>query len=38
MDLAAQLREKDDSCALIFVTSRDAFAVASYDVQAAIIF
>ena len=35
MDLAAQLREKDDSCALIFVTSSDAFAVASYDVQAA---
>jgi len=35
MDLAAQLREKGDSCALIFVTSSDAFAVASYDVQAA---
>ena len=35
MDLAAQLREKGDSCALIFVTSSDVFAVASYDVQAA---
>ncbi len=35
MDLAAQFREKGDSCALIFVTSSDAFAVASYDVQAA---
>ena len=35
MDLAAQLREKGDSCALIFVTSSDAFAVANYDVQAA---
>ena len=35
MDLAAQLREEGDSCALIFVTSSDAFAVASYDVQAA---
>ena len=35
MDLATQLREKGDSCALIFVTSSDAFAVASYDVQAA---
>lgn len=32
MDLATQLREKGDSCALIFVTSSDAFAVASYDV------
>ena len=36
--MAAQLREKDDSCALIFVTSSDAFAVASYDVQAAYYF
>ena len=35
MDLATQLREKGDSCALIFVTSSDSFAVASYDVQAA---
>ena len=35
MDLATQLREKGDFCALIFVTSSDAFAVASYDVQAA---
>ena len=31
MDLATQLREKGDSCALIFVTSSDAFAVASYE-------
>ena len=34
MDVAAQLREKGDSCSLIFVTSSDAFAVASYDVHA----
>ena len=34
MEVATQLREKGDSCALIFVTSSDAFAVASYDVQA----
>ena len=34
MDTASQLREKGDSCALIFVTSSDAFAVASYDVHA----
>lgn len=35
MDVALRLREKGDSCSLIFVTSSDAFAVASYDVQAA---
>lgn len=35
MDIATHIREANDSCALIFVTSSDAFAVASYDVQAA---
>lgn len=34
MNVALSLRQKGDSCALIFVTSSDAFAVASYDVQA----
>ena len=34
MNVALNLRQKGDSCALIFVTSSDAFAVASYDVQA----
>ena len=34
MDIARKIREQKDSCALIFVTSSDAFAVASYDVQA----
>lgn len=34
IDVATQLREKGDHCSLIFVTSSDAFAVASYDVQA----
>lgn len=35
MDVAVRIREAGDSCSLIFVTSSDAFAVASYDVQAA---
>ena len=35
MDVAIRLREKGDSCSLIFVTSSDSFAVARYDVQAA---
>lgn len=35
MDIASRLRELGDSSALIFVTSSDSFAVASYDVQAA---
>lgn len=34
MDIARKIRQQKDSCALIFVTSSDAFAVASYDVQA----
>lgn len=34
MDIATRIRKQNDSCSLIFVTSSDAFAVASYDVQA----
>ena len=34
MDVAKQIREHQDSCSLIFLSSSDAFAVASYDVHA----
>lgn len=34
MDIARRIRQQKDPCALIFVTGSDAFAVASYDVQA----
>lgn len=34
MDVAVRIRKAGDLCSLIFVTSSDAFAVASYDVQA----
>lgn len=34
MDVARQIREHQDSCSLIFLSSSDAFAVASYDVHA----
>jgi len=34
IDLAAQIREQDDACKIIFLTSSSAFAVASYKVKA----
>ena len=37
MDAARKLREARDTAALIFISSSDSFAVASYDVQASYI-
>ena len=34
MDAARKLRDAKDTAALIFITSSDAYAVESYDVQA----
>ena len=35
MDMACRIREKNDSCPLVFITSSDACAVSSYEVRAA---